>query len=178
MISVGAWAGGLGLLFCCLSLTISMPRRRSAAAGFPSRINLDVAGGLTQAVASRRESLCLEFERWVEAELWCSFQQVSKSGLLLGTALIGYGKAFFYSGGPKYVFSETLNAVVDRFNHFRPSGPLARRGADRTIYGDARGCFPSCSGCSLFVAVATFCCGPSSGLPRVVETGRADFSSA
>ncbi|CAE7454060.1 SUF4 [Symbiodinium sp. CCMP2592] len=108
-----------GALGCWTRL--SMPRRRSAAAGDRSRINLDVAGGLTKVVASRRESLFLEFERWVEDELHCSFQQVSSSGLLLGTALVGYGKAVFYSGGPKYVFSETLNAVVDRFKHFRPS---------------------------------------------------------
>ncbi|CAE7245675.1 SUF4 [Symbiodinium sp. CCMP2456] len=76
---------------------------------------------LLQVVASRRELLFLEFTRWVEGELQCSFQQVASSGLLLGTALVGYGKALFYSGSPKYTFSETLNAVVDRFKHFRAS---------------------------------------------------------
>ncbi|CAE7435043.1 unnamed protein product [Symbiodinium necroappetens] len=98
-----------------------MPRRRSAAADDRSKVNLDFSGGLTKVVAARREVLFLEFSRWVEGELKCSFQQVASSGLLLGTALVGYGNALFYSGGPKYVFSETLNAVVDRFKHFRAS---------------------------------------------------------
>ena len=34
-------------------------------------------------------------------------------------ALIGYGKYLFYGGHPKYTYAETVNAVIDRFPHYR-----------------------------------------------------------
>ncbi|OLP97449.1 hypothetical protein AK812_SmicGene20236 [Symbiodinium microadriaticum] len=40
-------------------------------------------------------------------------------GLLLSTTLVAYGKYLFYSGSPKYIFSETINSCTDRFKHFR-----------------------------------------------------------
>ncbi|CAE7560174.1 SUF4 [Symbiodinium sp. CCMP2592] len=74
---------------------------------------------LTPVVASRRHELYRKFCRWIEEELHCEFAQVCASGLLLSTALVGYGKSLFYSGQPKYVFSESINAVSDQFKHLR-----------------------------------------------------------
>ena len=97
-----------------------MPRPRRASARDRSQVNLELTGGLTRVVASRRETLYRNFASWVSTELECNFHQVSGSGLLLGTALVAYGKSLFYDGSPKYVFAETLNAVCDRFKHFKP----------------------------------------------------------
>ena len=82
-------------------------------------MNLDPAAGLTPVVASRRRELYAKFCRWIEEELKCEFAQVCASGLLLSTALVGYGKSLFYSGQPKYMFSESINAVSDQFKHLR-----------------------------------------------------------
>ena len=57
---------------------------------------------------------------WVSSELGCDCYQVTGSGLLLGAALVAYRKSLFYDGSPKYMFSETLNAVCDGFKHFKP----------------------------------------------------------
>ena len=69
-------------------------------------------------VASRRTHLFNEFSAWASAELRCQFSEICTTGLLLGTALVGYGKFLFYSGAPKYTFSETINACADRFKHY------------------------------------------------------------
>ena len=37
----------------------------------------------------------------------------------MSEALTGYGKHLFYSGLPKYLFAETINAVIDRFPNYR-----------------------------------------------------------
>lgn len=37
----------------------------------------------------------------------------------MSTALMGFGKHLFYTGAPKYVFAETINAVIDRYPHYR-----------------------------------------------------------
>ena len=96
-----------------------VPLRRSLTAA-PFWLKTFLSGNLTKIVASRRESLYKDFVSWGSSELQCNFQQVTGSGLLLGTALVAYGKALFYGGSPKYVFSETLNAVCDHFKHFKP----------------------------------------------------------
>ena len=36
----------------------------------------------------------------------------------MSTALIGFGKHLFYTGAPKYLFAETINAVKDRFSNY------------------------------------------------------------
>ncbi|CAE7761674.1 unnamed protein product, partial [Symbiodinium necroappetens] len=82
-------------------------------------INLEVQAGLTPVVRRRRDTLYADFVAWVESELECPYGKICCSGLLLATALIGYGKFLFYSGSPRYVFSETLNSVCDRFKHHK-----------------------------------------------------------
>ena len=37
----------------------------------------------------------------------------------MSEALTGYGKHLFYSGLPKYLFAETINAVIDRFPNYK-----------------------------------------------------------
>ena len=96
-----------------------MPRPRRASVSRREAINLDTTGGLTPIVATRRTQLFTDFGRWSAAELGCSFAQVCTTGLLLGTALVAFGKFLFYNGSPKYVFSETINACCDRFKHYR-----------------------------------------------------------
>ena len=55
-------------------------------------------------------------------ELRCDFNQICSSGLLLSTALVGYGKCLFYSGQPKYVlFPESTNAKGLGFGDARES---------------------------------------------------------
>ena len=96
-----------------------MPRPRRASLDRRCEVNLDTAGGLSSIVASRRVHLFNEFASWASAELRCRFVQICSTGLLLSTALVGYGKFLFYSGAPKYTFSETINACADRFKHYR-----------------------------------------------------------
>ena len=76
-------------------------------------------------MATRRDGLYLAFCEWAAQELSCSFAQVASSGLLLSTTLVAYGKFLFYSGFPKYAFSETINACSDRFKHYRSFFPAA-----------------------------------------------------
>ena len=102
-----------------------MPRRRQASSSDRQHVNLDSAGGLTHVVATRRDGLYLAFCEWAAQELSCSFAQVASSGLLLSTTLVAYGKFLFYSGFPKYAFSETINACSDRFKHYRSFFPAA-----------------------------------------------------
>ena len=96
-----------------------MPRaKRRDLAGRPG-VNLEVQAGLTPTVRKRRDTLYADFVSWVEGELDCVFARISCSGLLLATALIGYGKFLFYSGSPRYLCSETLNSVCARFQHHK-----------------------------------------------------------
>lgn len=37
----------------------------------------------------------------------------------MNLALIGYGKYLFYSGHPKYIYAETINAAIDHFPGYR-----------------------------------------------------------
>ena len=115
----GHFRAGAALL-CFFWLSVGMPRRRRANQASGAHVSLDPAAGLTPVVASRRHELYARFCRWIEDELKCEFAQVcAPSGLLLSTALVGYGKSLFYSGQPKYVFSESINAVSDQFKHLR-----------------------------------------------------------
>ena len=70
-------------------------------------------------VAQRRDKFFSNFSAWAEEQLQCRFSQLCGSGLLLSTTLVAYGKYLFYSGSPKYIFSETINSCTDRFKHFR-----------------------------------------------------------
>ena len=96
-----------------------MPRRRQDCLAARSRVNLDTTGGLSSLVAQRRDKFFSDFSFWATVQLQCTFIQLCGSGLLLSTALVAYGKHLFYSGSPKYVFSETINSCTDRFKHFR-----------------------------------------------------------
>ena len=97
-----------------------MPRRRAEVVADRALVCLEPEAGLTPLVGSRREQLFPSFGAWTDSEVECKFEQLSGSGLLLGTSLVGYGKFLFYGGYPKYMFSETTNAVNHRFKHFRP----------------------------------------------------------
>ena len=96
-----------------------MPRTGRGSQSSREHISLDAAAALTQPVRTRRELFYGNFVAWAEAEVGCKFVQLSSSGLLLGTALVAFGKFLFYGGLPKYMYSETINAVADRFRHFR-----------------------------------------------------------
>ena len=92
-----------GLLWLCISL---MPRARVRDPAARAAVSLEVEAGLTVTVGKRRQTLFTNFVQWMESELDCRFNQLSASGLLLAAALTGFGKFLFYSGSPKYVFSE------------------------------------------------------------------------
>ena len=96
-----------------------MPRPRRASTAWLEQVDLDITGGLTPVAASRRCQFYAEFGRWSAIELGCEFAQICATGLLLGTALVAFGKLLFYNGSPKYVFSETINACCDCFKHHR-----------------------------------------------------------
>ena len=111
-----------------------MPRPRKSKDEKRQNVQLDFASGLTGVVRSRRERFFLMFTAWVTAELGCEFHQLACTGLLLGTALVAFGKHLFYEGFPKYMFSETINAVVDRYRHVKtalaPAWGIMSRWAD------------------------------------------------
>ena len=70
-------------------------------------------------VASRRPQFFTQLLRWATTDLPCRDEQVCGTGPILGACLMAFGKFLCYSGAPKYVFSETVNAVSDRFKHWR-----------------------------------------------------------
>ena len=102
-----------------------MPRRhcRDLAVDARARIRLDPDANRHPQTSHRRR-LCLDrFSAWLCTYLDATIAIAQLSLPELCTALIGYGKQLFYDGEPKYVYAETINALVDLMPHLR--GQLA-----------------------------------------------------
>ncbi|CAE8691311.1 unnamed protein product, partial [Polarella glacialis] len=91
------------------------PKNTSARASF----DLTPVARLAPKTAGSRLALFSAFERWCAAELDAPVAVLARSGLVLSTALIAYGRHLFYSEKPLYIFTETLNGIVDRYRHLK-----------------------------------------------------------
>ena len=96
-----------------------MPRSRKHTAESRSGVSLDPTANRHSGTNKRREECFRLFNAWACAELRTEVCEASFPPNLMSFALIGYGKALFYEGHPKYAFAETINAVIDRFPHYR-----------------------------------------------------------
>ena len=100
-----------------------MPRVKKDTVVSRSHVSLDPSSG-RHPQTSKRRAQCLErFLVWLSKELGQPVDLPHLDNADLNAALIGFGKRLFYTGEPKYMFSETINAVVDKFPHLR--GQLA-----------------------------------------------------
>ncbi|CAE8602155.1 unnamed protein product, partial [Polarella glacialis] len=90
-------------------------KNTSARASF----DLTPVARLAPKTAGSRLALFSAFERWCAAELDAPVAVLARSGLVLSTALIAYGRHLFYSEKPLYIFTETLNGIVDRYRHLK-----------------------------------------------------------
>ena len=75
--------------------------------------------GTHEGTNKRRNECFRLFCAWILSELGCEVSEGTFPPNLMSYALIGYGKSLFYGGHPKYTYAETVNAVIDRFPHYR-----------------------------------------------------------
>lgn len=96
-----------------------MPRPRRDTAESRSGISLD-ASAHRRPETNKRRLICFEqFSNWVVSELQISVTEENFPPRHMNSALVGFGKHLFYSGAPKYLFAETINAVIDRYPTYR-----------------------------------------------------------
>ena len=100
-----------------------MPRVKRATIDARSGISLDPSSGRHPQTSKRRVQYLARFLIWLGRELERPLALPELDTAELNAALIGFGKWLFYAGEPKYMFSETINAVVDQLPHLR--GQLA-----------------------------------------------------
>lgn len=98
-----------------------MPRRRCKDVAAEQRAFVDLRPAAKQnPQTSKRRTRCIEqFLLWLCKHVGYDSSLESIDASDLNTALIGYGKFLFYSGEPKYMYAETINAVVDLKPHLR-----------------------------------------------------------
>ena len=119
------WCGltMVGLAWCVFlsgaRLAVLMPRPRKSCAESRSHISLDATANRHVETIKRRVGCYNDFCDWIKKELHLPLTAVHFPPLRMSEALTGYGKHLFYSGLPKYLFAETINAVIDRFPNYR-----------------------------------------------------------
>lgn len=96
-----------------------MPRPRKSCAESRSHISLDATANRHVETNKRRVGCYNDFCDWIKKELHLFLTAEHFPPLRMSEALTGYGKHLFYSGLPKYLFAETINAVIDRFPNYR-----------------------------------------------------------
>ena len=96
-----------------------MPRLRRATAASRSHISLDIPAGRRPQTNKRREHCLSCFLSWLCHALGLFVSLASLTVPELNTALIGFGKHLFYEGEPRYLFAETINALVDLYPHLK-----------------------------------------------------------
>ncbi len=165
-----------------------MPRRhcRDLAVDARARIRLDPDANRHPQTSHRRR-LCLDrFSAWLCTYLDATIAIAQLSLPELCTALIGYGKQLFYDGEPKYVYAETINALVDLMPHLRgqlagPWSTLARweeaEPQKRSMIMPAAA-FQAAVSLSLHVGMASFCCSLANWFSRSFKTKRISPPSA
>lgn len=96
-----------------------MPRPRKSCAESRSHISLDATANRHVETNKRRVGCYNDFCGWIKKELHLPLTGEHFPPLRMSEALTGYGKHLFYSGLPKYLFAETINAVIDRFPNYK-----------------------------------------------------------
>ena len=100
-----------------------MPRRRTATVESRANFSLELSAHRHPQTTKRR-TFCLSFFiTWLADSLDKDVSLGDFSTIELNTALIAFGKHLFYSGEPRYIFAECINAIVDLQPHLR--GQLA-----------------------------------------------------
>ena len=96
-----------------------MPRPSVNRAGSRSQVSIDPTANRNPVTNLRREKIFEDFSAWVRKELKLQISEATMPPQVMNTALVAYGKFLFYSGLPKYVFAEVINATIDRFPSYR-----------------------------------------------------------
>ncbi len=96
-----------------------MPRPRKSCAESRSHISLDTTANRHVETNKRRLACFKDFSAWIKREINLPVTESCFPPLRMSEALTGYGKHLFYSGLPKYLFAETINAVIDRFPNYK-----------------------------------------------------------
>lgn len=96
-----------------------MPRVRKATAASRAGTSIDLTANRNPLTNPRRERYYGSFRQWLLQHSGLDFAALDQSPKYASLALVAYGKHLFYSGEPKYVFAETINATVDRHAHLR-----------------------------------------------------------
>lgn len=96
-----------------------MPRPSVNRAGSRSQVSIDPTANRNPVTNLRREKIFEDFSAWVRKELKLQISEATMPPQVMSTALVAYGKFLFYSGLPKYVFAEVINATIDRFPSYR-----------------------------------------------------------
>ena len=81
--------------------------------------DLDIEAGFDPRTVQRRRAAFAALEVWLRDVLDCRIEVLALSGFLLGLALKAFGMHLFRSGAPQYHFEDCINAVTDRFLHWR-----------------------------------------------------------
>lgn len=96
-----------------------MPPPRRDVSEVRSTVSLEPTANRHPGTNKRRLHCYELFCSWVSRELQVLVNDEVFPPQHMSTALIGFGKHLFYSGAPKYLFAETINAVIDRFPNYR-----------------------------------------------------------
>lgn len=96
-----------------------MPRTCRAASEARASVSLEPTANRHPGTNKRRLHCFELFCSWVDQELRIVVSEDSFPPQHMSTALIGFGKHLFYTGAPKYLFAETINAVIDRFPTYK-----------------------------------------------------------
>ncbi|CAE8607762.1 unnamed protein product [Polarella glacialis] len=95
------------------------PRPRKTTQHSRADIDLAPTARLASRTSDTRTMLFLQLESCFFIHLSASVDLLSRSGLVLATALVAYGRHMFYASKPLYLFTETLNSDVDRFRYLK-----------------------------------------------------------
>ena len=96
-----------------------MPRNRRDLSQARSAVSLDPTAFRHPGTNKRRLKCFEDFTSWIQRELNLELVEEHFPPQQMSSALMAFGKHLFYTGAPKYMFAETINAVIDRFPHYR-----------------------------------------------------------
>ena len=94
-------------------------RRRTATVESRANISLELSAHRHPQTTKRRTFCLTFFITWLADSLEKDISLGDLSTIELNTALIAFGKHLFYSGEPRYIFAECINAIVDLQPHLR-----------------------------------------------------------
>lgn len=96
-----------------------VPRNRRDLSEARSTVSLDPTANRHPGTNKRRLHCYETFSAWILKELSLTVDEENFPPQQMSAALMAFGKHLFYTGAPKYMFAETINAVIDKFPHYR-----------------------------------------------------------